>query len=92
MRRSNTPRSWAAASPAALLLAGCVVAAAGAGAGAASTLPSAGSNQSFPRQSSARRRHDRGIWSAQGPPNEIAGRAGHDGEQREIEARPATAR
>src|SRR5713101_9548901 len=33
MRRSITPRSRAAASPAALLLAGCVVAAAGAGAG-----------------------------------------------------------
>ncbi len=33
MRRSITTLSWAAASPAALLLAGCVVAAAGAGAG-----------------------------------------------------------
>ena len=33
MRRSITPRSWAAASPAALLLAGCLVAAAGAGVG-----------------------------------------------------------
>ena len=33
MRRSIITRSWAAASPAALLLAGCMVAAAGAGAG-----------------------------------------------------------
>ena len=33
MRRSTITRSWAAASPAALLLAGCMVAAAGAGAG-----------------------------------------------------------
>jgi len=54
MRRSNTPRSWAAASPAALLLAGCVVAAAGAGAGGGIYFTQRGSNQSFPRQSSAR--------------------------------------
>ena len=86
MRRSITPRSWAAASPAALLLAGCVVAAAGAGAGGGIYFTQRGVESVVPAtvgRAAAATTEAFGQLKVRQTKSQVE--QGDDGEQREIE-------